>query len=116
MRITEPRSSAVAVDGRFIATIKASSPISAPGPAMISAPPSSTRKVPLHDIAGIGGVADLEQHLTCIEITLLGADRQHAQGAVAQQTHRRDLLEQGYVIIDRHSGPVTAVRLDFTNR
>ena len=70
----------------------------------------------LHDIAGVGGIADIEQHLACVEVTLLGADRQHAQGAVAQQTHRRNPLKQGYVIIDRHSGPVTAVRLDFTNR
>ena len=46
-RITEECSSAIAVDGRGIATTSASSPISAPGPAMISAPlPSSTRNAP----------------------------------------------------------------------
>ena len=45
-RITVECSTATALDGRRIATISASSPIRAPGPAMISAPPSSTRNAP----------------------------------------------------------------------
>src|SRR5438445_11022310 len=45
--MTEECSIAIALDGRFIGTTSASSPISVPGPAIISAPaPSSTRKAP----------------------------------------------------------------------
>src|SRR5947208_846135 len=45
--MTEACSIAIALDGRFIGTISASSPISAPGLAIISAPaPSSTLKAP----------------------------------------------------------------------
>src|SRR5438309_5427924 len=45
--MTEACSIAIALDGRFIGTINASSPISAPRLAIISAPaPSSTRKAP----------------------------------------------------------------------
>ena len=59
MRITEECSSAIAVAGRCIATISASSPISAPGPAMTSAPPLvlDPERAALHDEAGIGVVA-----------------------------------------------------------
>ena len=64
----------------------------------------------LDDEAGIGLLAGLEQIVAAFEIALFGADRQHAQGRRAQQAQCRDALQQGYIIFDRHAGPVIGVR------
>ena len=44
-------------------------------------------------------------------LTLLGADRQHAQSGRSQQAHCRDAFKQDNIIFDRHGKPVAPLRI-----
>ena len=59
-----------------------------------------TKGAALDHEAGIGIVAEIEQDVAADEVTLLGADREHAQRGVSQQAQCRDTLEKRYVVID----------------
>ncbi|OIQ65190.1 hypothetical protein GALL_532550 [mine drainage metagenome] len=64
------------------------------------------KRAALDDKTAIGIVARIEERVAARNITLLGADRQHAQSRRPQQAQCGDTLKQGNIIFDRHEKPV----------
>ena len=98
MRITVDGSCAVAVAGRLVSAISASSPSSVPGPAMTSPIAFDALVEPeralLDDVAAVGRLAGDEQHLALVHVAALRADRENAQRVAAEQPQRRHPLDE----------------------
>ena len=109
MRITVDGSAAVAVTGRVVSVSSASSPSSAPRATVISAALAfgvvglERERAFLDHIAGVGRIAGREQHLAAVHVAALGADRQDAQRVAPEDREARHPLQEGDVVLDRHS-------------